>query len=145
MNWLRPRILDDLGLKESLCGSYFTQKLKQADIAYHCLITGDIEQLDDKQAITFFRVTQECVNNAIKHSQASNLTLLLNIGEQTVTLTISDDGVGSNGNASNSMNQGGFGLTGIEERVIALNGHFHIECEVGKFAVGVTLPMSNLS
>jgi two-component system sensor histidine kinase UhpB len=142
MNWLRPRILDDLGLKESLTGIYFAQKLKQANIIYYCSITGDTSLLGDAQSITIFRVAQECVNNTIKYSQASELTLLLNIDEQRVTLTISDDGVGSQGNTNKRNHQGGFGLTGIEERVIALNGHFHIKREVGKFAVEISLPLS---
>ncbi|WP_284244921.1 MASE1 domain-containing protein [Thalassotalea insulae] len=139
LNWLRPRELDDLGLKESLCGKYFGEKLGLAKIEYHCAVKGNADQLTDSQSVTIFRITQECVNNCIKHSNASNFYLLLDVSDNTIELNISDDGhINDNKMIQNS--KGGFGLIGIKERVIAANGNFEIDDNVGHFKLVIRLP-----
>jgi len=141
MNWLRPRVLDDLGLKESLSGQYFFERLQKANIIYHCELQGEVDELNDKQSILIFRIVQECINNAIRHSKANNFYLSLTVKSSRIDIVILDDGVGLTNEASASK-QGGYGLMGIEERVVSVDGSFDIKTEQGRFLLNVTLPVS---
>lgn len=61
-----------------------------------CRFTVDDPVLitDEVAAINLFRIAQEAVNNAIKHSRAKNITIGLGAVEDEVTLTVNDDGIG---------------------------------------------------
>lgn len=140
MNWLRPRVLDDLGLKEALSGQYFFSRLKQAGISYHAAIKGDVKMLDDNESVTVFRIVQESVNNCIRHSHAKNFYLLLDVASDKLNVKISDDGKGLNTPKSN--NSGGFGLSGIEERVLSLNGQYQLDISHNGFSLVVSFPLN---
>jgi two-component system sensor kinase FixL len=49
---------------------------------------------DEVSAINLFRIAQEAVNNAVKHSRAANISIGLGAVEDEITLTVKDDGVG---------------------------------------------------
>ncbi|MEI6894959.1 MAG: MASE1 domain-containing protein [Colwellia sp.] len=139
MHWLRPRVIDELGLKESLSGEYFNHILSLANIDYQCSIKGAVDDISNEQAITVFRIAQECVNNCIRHSQAMTFYLLLDVQDDEIALSISDDGQINQG-AINIGYQGGFGLLGIEERIQAANGTIQFNTESRGFSLKATLP-----
>ena len=139
MNWLRPRVLDELGLKASLSGNYFSSRLKQAGINYHAAVKGNTDKLNDNQTITVFRIVQESVNNCIRHSGAKNFYLLMNISSHKLELNISDDGNGVS--ATPPSPQGGFGLSGIEERILSLNGHYQLNTGRSGFSLKLSIPL----
>lgn len=64
---------------------------------------------------------QEGLTNALKHAQASTLSVVLR-GDSVVRCTIEDDGVGLR-----SERPTGHGLVGLRERAIALGGTFELE------------------
>ena len=71
-------------------------------------ITEDIKQdtrLSSQYALSIFRIVQEAVHNALKHSGASNINLLINSTE-SITITIADDGAGMNNEAGNTSGNG---------------------------------------
>ena len=144
MNWLRPRVLDDLGLHQSLSGDYFRLRLKQEGIDYHCQVIGDIDSLSEKQSITLFRITQECVSNCIRHANAKNFHLTLCLNDHFIHLNIQDDGQGIQ-NSNSSQNSGGFGLTGIEERVNLLGGKYNLMSNKQSFELKISLPLVETS
>lgn len=141
LSWLRPRVLDDLGLTECLNGHYFKEKLSNAGIAYHSKLNGNLNNISDKLSITVFRICQECITNCIRHAQAQNLYLTINQSDGWLQLTITDDGIGINQTAKHTST-GGFGLKGIEERIDSLNGQFNISNTETGSAISINLPLS---
>ena len=84
------------------------------------------------------RVVREAVTNAIRHGHASNVAIHLD-GGGGIHLRIEDDGQGFD--VSESVANGHFGLTSMEERTRALGGEFRVISRVGVgTAIEVTLP-----
>lgn len=126
---LRPIHLERLGLTSTL-----EEMIETVSEASGIEIHPDIAPLDDlfskEDEIHFFRILQECLNNIVKHSQATEVELTIYRQPTGVTVTVQDNGKGfSDAPQSNSKRNGsqsGFGLTGIAERVRMLGGHFEI-------------------
>lgn len=138
LHWLRPRILDELGLTKTLSGNYFSSRLQRAGIRYHCRLSGDIDGLDEDLSIALFRIVQEGVNNCIKHARADNFYLDLDVAERT-SLNMRDDGCGISRVAGPGTPSGGFGLDGIRDRVVALNGETEILNDKGTI-IQISIP-----
>ena len=86
-----------------------------------------------------YRITQEALTNIAKHARASRIDLTLQDTSQEIKLTITDNGCGF----KPSQNTTGFGLQGMEERALALNGSFQIFSDLGQGAeIRVTMPLS---
>ncbi len=131
---LRPSILDDLGLPAAL--DWLLQGASrwsdfEANLALDGLSEDERFAADSEQVL--FRVTQEALNNAAKHAQASSVTVTLAKENGNLAVQIDDDGVGF---TSTRSKDGGFGLPGMRERVLYLRGDFQIESVPG---VGTTV------
>ncbi|WP_232370056.1 signal transduction histidine-protein kinase/phosphatase UhpB [Xenorhabdus lircayensis] len=125
---LRPKILDDLGLKEAI-----EQLLRDMEFETHGILVEihwiadsavAIEQLSDTTKVTLYRLCQEALNNALKYSQADRIELHFSV-RGMIHLLIKDNGIGCK--AEDHMK--GFGLRGMRERVQALGGKFSIDSE----------------
>ncbi|MGB0937908.1 MAG: MASE1 domain-containing protein [Colwellia sp.] len=125
LQWLRPKLLDEIGLDNVIKGSMFDGLLSAVNIKYHAIVVGITEDLSNEITTAVFRTCQECVSNCIQHSQAQNLWLSLVVKDEKIILTITDDGIGLS--KLQTSTKGGFGLIGIEERVIALKGLFNFQ------------------
>jgi signal transduction histidine kinase len=79
--------------------------------------------LPDDVALCLFRVAQEGMHNAIKHSGARNIAVRVNGDNDVLTLTVADDGRGFDVAAATGK---GLGLLSMNERVGALRGTFHV-------------------
>lgn len=92
--------------------------------------------LPPKVALTLYRVVQEALTNARKHSQAESVRVTLDYADpEQVRLSVSDDGVGSTDKTS------GFGLLGIRERVALLGGELTVDSAPNQgFRLAVTVP-----
>ncbi len=87
---------------------------------------------------TLFRLTQEALTNICKHAQATTAHLELKADLDKVYLAIADNGQGF----SYHQNASGYGLQGMEERVAAMNGDFHLETAPGQGCqITVSLPL----
>jgi signal transduction histidine kinase len=83
--------------------------------------------------IHFYRIVQESLNNAIKHANASEITVLAERKDRRVSLLITDDGVGFVTDGSTSAaTKAGFGLTGLVERAHLLGGTASIRSVPGQ-------------
>lgn len=142
LHWLRPRILDEFGLYRSLTMNYFGDRLRRSEILFNTDVPEQVDELTPDHAIAIFRIVQESVTNCIKHSQANNYWLKINLSQSCVNVEIKDDGIGFEGlpNAK-KMKPGGFGLSGIKDRVYALNGSLTILSEPGAKLI-IKLPLS---
>lgn len=76
------------------------------------------------------RIIQEAVTNAVRHSQARNISVELTMEGQDLLLAISDDGIGFDPALANAL-QGHFGITGMKERAAKLGGHVEITSSAG--------------
>ena len=126
---LRPYHLERLGLRESL--NAMIEKIREAtglEINARVALFDEVFSKDDE--VLFYRVIQECLNNVIKHAQATTVEIGIVQTETQVTARIQDNGRGFA--AAPESQSSGFGLIGLAERVRMLGGKHSIESEAGK-------------
>lgn len=123
-NALLPAALDEFGIISALRSRCEEMaKIAGMRISFHS--EGNLDHLDKKSKTYLYRIAQEGINNAIKHSHASSLIVNLHRSDQKVELTISDDGKGFTFVPDESRLH--HGIQNIRERVSLLNGSFTIE------------------
>ena len=138
INWLKPEILERFGLIETLKSQYFADKLALNNIAFDFSSQGDRINIPENISLVLFRITQEAINNTIKHSMADELRIRLTVLTDQIEFTIVDNGVGFD----LATTEQGFGLTGMENRVKALNGSFILDSRNGT-QIKMTIPLSH--
>jgi signal transduction histidine kinase len=85
-------------------------------------------EIDPEVALCLFRVAQEALANAVKHSQAGHIRIELAGGPSGLGMRINDDGKGFD---IERMSDGGLGLTSMRERVEAIGGVMEIRTAPG--------------
>lgn len=80
-------------------------------------------------SLCLFRVLQEALQNAVKHSGARRFTVELYATSEELLLTVSDQGAGFN--QQNAITKRGLGLVSMRERVQLLSGEFSIKSQPG--------------
>jgi two-component system sensor histidine kinase DegS len=126
---LRPMALDDLGLIPTL-----KKYLKTIEEYHHTTkiqfsTIGKEARLPGKYEVALFRLIQESVQNALKHAEASTITVKLEMRREQIIVMIKDDGKGFDKNESK---QESFGLIGMRERVELLSGELSIDTKIDK-------------
>ncbi|MGE5467535.1 MAG: PAS domain S-box protein [Ignavibacteria bacterium] len=123
---LRPPMLDDLGLAAAI-EHHVRGFAERTGIA--CELNMDREEFDlaNDAATTLFRVVQEALTNAARHSGAKHVTIDIEEAEDGVHLVVADDGRGFDASAAPP----GFGLLGMRERVKMQGGRLAIESAPG--------------
>ncbi len=120
---LHPHILEQLGLTKAL-ESMFQHIIQASQITIQFKNNARLDSLFPiKKQIYLYRIIQEAVNNILKHSHASTVTIEFSQKKKYVYLTIIDDGIGFNVKDSECK---GVGLTGIMERSRLLNSKIRI-------------------
>lgn len=118
----RPPVLDDLGLAAAIEKQLADIK-EISGIAVSFVCDGTvIERLPVTVETALYRVIQEAVTNAVRHSHASHLTVTLARSDDEVLVTITDDGKGFDVVGVLHADQPPFGLLGMQERVRSLGG-----------------------
>ena len=84
----------------------------------HFQQVGDTIDLDKKQEANLFRIVQELVTNSIKHAEAKEINVQLSHLENTLQLTVEDDGKGFDPKTAKSD---GIGMQNVQSRVDYLN------------------------
>jgi len=135
MHYLRPRELDELGLKKAMIQGRLKSLLNQANISYEVSFTLQ-QALSKEHEIAVYRICQEAVTNCIKHSNANSLTITIKSSEHFIELEISDNGDG----VKLTDNTGHYGLAFMQERSSALGGSFEV-INNGGFTIKVKLPI----
>lgn len=128
---LRPYQLDRLGLTHAI-RSTVNNASKNGAIVFASRVE-DIDKLFDKDAeIHVYRIMQEAITNVVKHSCATEATVVVKKKPAVVSLSIRDNGKGFDpGRPSSQLHDLGYGLTGISERVRILNGTVQIDSHPG--------------
>ncbi len=131
---LRPSVLDDLGLVTALrsLGHEFSDMLENVEIETD---TDDEEDIPDFLKIAVYRIAQEALNNAAKHSGARKILLKTRKTGNRFELLVTDDGCGFEPAAlqdAGRASEGGMGLQSMRERAEIFNGTFQVRSEKGK-------------
>jgi two-component system sensor histidine kinase DegS len=138
---LRPMALDDLGLVPTL------RKYLQTIEEYHnhsridFVNVGEERRLPAKYEVALFRMIQESVQNALKHANACEIKVRLEISNSAVTVLIKDNGVGFD---TSVKKPDSFGMIGMRERVDLLEGEIKYDSKIGKgTSVSIHVPLIN--
>jgi PAS domain S-box-containing protein len=127
---LRPSILDHQGLWAALDwqAHEFVQSSEMA-LHWQMEIAQDL-QLPETMAIEVFRIFQEMLSNVGRHSQASQLHVQIQADAQHLTIRVQDNGRGASLEAFEAADA--YGIMGMRERALRLNGSIQIESQVGQ-------------
>lgn len=121
---LRPMSFDDLGLKESF--ERLIERLKETS---NFDIEADIEEINCNNTLvlmTIYRIVEECINNAVKHSSGNKVFFSIKLIEKNFCILIKDNGISFNYEEVLSVKDRHFGLCILKERVELLSGKLNI-------------------
>jgi signal transduction histidine kinase len=102
---------------------------RRATAAISIEISAQDLHLPDDVALAVFRITQEALNNAIRHADASEIAVRLTQYPDRLRLTVTDDGQGIAGgvDAARFVAQGHFGMAGMRERAAMVGGSLEVQ------------------
>ena len=122
---LMPETLIKLGLESALRDLCVSLSSKKTEIEFqsNAIQKNSIES----EQITIYRIIQEIVNNALKHSEAKEILVSCSQNENIFFITIEDDGKGFDTNLYSKFN--GMGLKNIKNRVEFLRGKLEVDSD----------------
>jgi two-component system sensor histidine kinase UhpB len=123
---LRPTALDDLGLVAAIGGQ--VEQLERSGLAAELRVEGDFSELDDDLQLVVYRVAQEALTNAGRHSGAARVDVALRREGDAVELSVADDGSGF----AFEQSERGLGIGGMRERALLVGGELTIESRPGQ-------------
>ncbi|MBK5221229.1 MAG: sensor histidine kinase, partial [Thermoleophilia bacterium] len=113
---------DDLGLAAAIAGQ--VEQLARGEIEAELSTDGDLSDLGDDAQLVVYRVAQEALSNAARHSGSGQIGVRLRRpGDGGVELEVADDGRGFAFDESES----GLGIPGMRERALLVGGELTIE------------------
>lgn len=128
---LRTQPSSEPGLRLKIC--LYIEDLKLAAGQDLRLELGDgLGSIHPNVDFACFRIVQEALSNAIRHSGARHLKVALQRTGHFLTVSISDDGAGFDLTAAQAVAHEHFGLLGMRERAALAGGHLKIKSSVGQ-------------
>lgn len=128
---LRPMMLDDLGLVPTL-RKYADAFKEQAGLDVSVTVTGTERRLESYLEVMIFRAVQELLGNASRHSQATLIKVQIDLGNDTIRVSVEDNGKGFSPEILKESNN--LGLKLIRERSEMLGGSFEVDSSAGSGA-----------
>jgi signal transduction histidine kinase/ligand-binding sensor domain-containing protein len=127
--------LREEGRRDSALGpalARFARRLfRPVRTAYDLKIEGPRRQLPNAVEDELFRIAQEALRNAVAHAQATLVRIRVCYDVDTVTLTVSDDGLGFDPGNSQPGERGHFGLAGLHERAAKIGAKLEVRSAPG--------------
>jgi signal transduction histidine kinase len=116
----------------------FTQAVKiyikefQERYKINCSFEGtNLEyKVNHQQSVALYRILQESLNNIAKHAKATAVVVRFNIEENKLIMEIIDNGVGFD--SSREVKSDSFGMIGMKERVLLLEGNLFVKSCLGE-------------
>ncbi len=141
---LRPIYLEDLGLVTAL--EMLAQETGQLrGIPTEFFRHGTERRLDPATELALYRMAQEALSNVIRHAKASHAGLSINFTSESVTIQVTDNGIGFDvPKSSSDFAPGGhFGLLGLHERAELIAASLEIRSKPGEGThLTISLPLS---
>lgn len=126
---MMPETLLKFGLPQAL-EDYCEGLSRQQPFSIQCDFRGLEERMEHSTELVLYRIVQELINNAVKHSGASSILVqIIRHDKEQLNLTVEDNGTGFDTNQEYTNSAG---LRNIVSRVKYLNGKIDIQSESGK-------------
>ncbi|WP_061580004.1 ATP-binding protein [Saccharococcus caldoxylosilyticus] len=136
---LRPPFLSQIGLKEAI-----VQLIQRFQLRANIKVEWNVHllaKLEEEQELAIYRIIQELLNNALKHSQASYIKLTLETRNEEIQLHYMDNGIGMDMKTLR-QDHGKLGLFGIKERVQGLGGTYKMTSQLGEgLDIRISIPL----
>ena len=130
---LRPSILDNVGLVPAI--RWLVDRLNEEEMIDGKVVLKGIERdFGSELEVTIFRIVQEALNNVRRHSQATQVLVIVEFSPESVKIVVNDNGKGFilNKTAGDLAAEGKLGIIGMQQRSQFLNSTFEIHSQVGK-------------
>ena len=135
---LMPVILEDFGLKtavEDIC------RQLNGKTRFKCQFKGSMKRLDKYMEIAIYRLIQELVVNAVRHSGATDALVAIEANQARIMVSVQDNGKGFNIAKGKG---GGIGLKTIRNNVSLLNGNIEITSKPGNGTIiNINIPLKS--
>ena len=146
---LRPSVLDDLGLAAAI-RSHAERVLQDTGTRFTLKADNFERRLPPEIETAVFRSVQEALGNAVRHGQAGEISVVLDVQDGFLQVLVTDDGVGFNVQSVTGARSGqevrGLGLLGMQERVRSWGGEVQVESEPGRGTrVSIRVPLAGLT
>lgn len=112
------------------------KKLTNLEFAFST--SGNYQFIDPQKELLLFRVTQECINNILKHSNANNVRVEINFEDTYLETLICDDGIGLD--LVKLKNTKGSGILTMASRLSTLGGNLEVNSSVNGTKITINLP-----
>src|SRR4029453_2600888 len=123
---LRPEALDDLGLVNALI-SLCRRISQQRGVRIEPDLANKVPSMSPETELVIYRVAQESLTNAVRHAQASKITLSLTAVDDPIPLLLWDEGRGIAAHPSDDT----AGLSGMRERALLIGAQLRIRSHHG--------------
>lgn len=141
---LSHQIMPNMLIKNSLSNALkdLIEKSNSPKLHINLKIDGLKDNLDENIQIVMFRVIQECINNTIKHANASEVIIQVHQNDQEISAAFQDNGKGF---SIHELKSDGMGIENIRSRIKFLKGKFEINSEEGRGTqIHVKIPLQNV-
>lgn len=132
---MMPRVLEEKGLITAL-NELLSSSLQPLQIKYDFEYVNISERLPNKIEVTLYRISQELINNIIKHSEANQVHVQLMKTETTVVFMVEDNGVGLK-----TSSKKGMGLQNIKSRIDIVKGSINFNSEEVGTLTTIKIPL----
>lgn len=112
------------------------KKLKICAVRYTSQVENLLLPYSTKNVL--LRITQEFIQNSIKHSQCDSIVVSLSVKNETLKLKLEDDGSGFD---QSNLTTNGIGLENIKKRTEIINGEFHLQSNTNGTKLTITIPL----
>jgi two-component system sensor histidine kinase UhpB len=130
---LRPIYLEDLGLVTAL-EMLARETSHSIGLMVGFIKNGPERRLSREVELALYRIAQEALTNAVKHSQATHAELIITFNYENMKLEVVDHGIGFEmpKSPTDFASKGHFGLLGIRERADLIGARLEVETAAGK-------------
>ncbi|WP_423928886.1 ATP-binding protein [Candidatus Palauibacter sp.] len=128
---LLPPELEHRGLASALA-SAFADIRDVYGFTVHASLDAVADELDAVAALALYRIVQEAVTNAMRHSGVNEAAMTLSLADGMVTATVRDEGGGFEPDPETLPSDGRVGLTGMRERAALVGGAAIVKSSPGK-------------
>jgi signal transduction histidine kinase len=135
---LSPTILEEFGYTTAVEG--LVNKINETkQIHFDLVVFGINHRFKKDYELALYRITQELINNVLKHAEAKNVSLQVGQRDEKIILMMEDDGIGFDVNA----HKDGYGLNNLEARTKLMQGIMTIDSQPSKgTSVLIEVPFS---
>ncbi|MEQ1732291.1 MAG: sensor histidine kinase [Bacteroidia bacterium] len=138
---MMPDVLIDLGLQKAIRSLVTAINNSHTTLSINFTVATPYIKADNTYEIQLYRITQELINNIIKHANATQCHIHLDASQTYITLQVKDNGKGLDTFAQSN----GIGLKNIYTRVNSIKGTTTIDSEAKKgttFTITITIPIT---